>query len=295
MRLRALFRGILCLVSAGKPFRARPKPLRRSKISRFVHGWALVTGAAREVGLGYAFARQLAVEGLNLVLVDILDEELHARADELRREFGIEVHTATCDLGAPAPYAALEEAVDGLDVDVLVCNHMFTPSDTPPILDMSLETHSRMIDINARAYTNLIHRFGSEMRNRRRGAIIVVASGAGLTSAPYTGAYAANKAFQIALGEALWYELRDSGVDVLVMIGGLMNTQGDALVKYPRWMIAETAPVVREVLSAVGRKAMVIPGFPSRAFLFVQTRLMSRQRAISSIGRFMASGLGKTE
>jgi uncharacterized protein len=44
-----------------------------------------------------------------------------------------------------------------------------------------------------------------------------VASGVGLTSAPYAAAYAANKAFQITLGEALWYELQGSGVDVLVM------------------------------------------------------------------------------
>jgi deferrochelatase/peroxidase EfeB len=39
----------------------------------------------------------------------------------------------------------------------------------PPILDMPLEIHCRMIDINARAYTNLIHRFGREMRDRGRG------------------------------------------------------------------------------------------------------------------------------
>ena len=275
-------------------FRPRPRPLRRSKISAYAQSWALVSGAAREQGLGYAFARQLAVEGLNLVLVDILGEELHDRANELQQQFGVEVRAAVCDLGAPVPYEALEDVVGGLDVDVLVCNHMFTPTDTPPILDMPLETHSRMIDINARAYTNLIHRFGREMRDRGRGAIIIVASGAGLTSAPYTAAYAANKAFQIKLGEALWYELQGTGVDVLIMIGGLMNTQGDALAKYPHWMIAETAPVVREVLSAVGRKHMVIPGFPSRAFLFVETRLMTRRRAISAIGRFMASGLGKT-
>jgi short-subunit dehydrogenase len=275
-------------------FRPRPKPLRRSKISVYAQSWALVSGAAREQGLGNAFARQLAGEGLNLVLVDILDEELHARANELRQQFGVEVRTAICDLGAPAPYEALEDAVGGLAVDVLICNHMFMPMDTPPILDMPLETHSRMIDINARAYTNLLHRFGREMRDRGRGAIIIVASGAGLTSAPYTAAYAANKAFQIMLGEALWYELQGSGVDVLVMIGGLMNTQGDGLAKYPHWMIAEPARVVREVLSAVGRKPVVIPGFPTRAFLFVQTRLMTRRRAISSIGHFMASGLGKT-
>ncbi len=54
--------------------------------------------------LGYAFARQLAVEGLSLLLVDILDEDLHPRAKELRRQFGVDVRTATCDLGAHAPY-----------------------------------------------------------------------------------------------------------------------------------------------------------------------------------------------
>jgi uncharacterized protein len=282
-------------MTRGQAVRRRPAPLGRTKLSAYRQGWALVSGAARAQGLGYAFARQLAVEGVNLVLVDILDEELQARARELREEFGVDVRAAACDLGAQAPYEAIEEAVRGLDIDVLVCNHMFTPMDTPPILDMSLEAHSRMIDINARAYTNLIHRFGRDMRARGRGAIVIVASGAGLTSAPYTAAYAANKAFQIKLGEALWYELRGTGVDVLVMIGGLMNTQGDALSKYPRWLMAEPAPVAREVLSAVGRKHMIIPGLPSRAFLFVQTRLMSRRRAVSSIGRFMESGLGKTE
>jgi uncharacterized protein len=74
-----------------------------------------------------------------------------------------------------------------------------------------------MIDINARAYTNLIHCFGRDMRDRGRGAIIIVVSGVGLTSAPCAAAYAANKAFQITLGEALWYELQGRGVDVLVM------------------------------------------------------------------------------
>jgi uncharacterized protein len=49
--------------------------------------------------------------------------------------------------------------------------------------------------------------------------------------------------------------------------------------------MAETGRVVREVLSAVGRKHMVIPGLPTRAFLFAQTRLMMRRRALLSIGR----------
>ena len=115
-------------------------------------------------------------------------------------------------------------------------------------------------------------------------AIVIVASGVGLTSGPYNGAYAANEAFQIVLGETLWYELNGTGVDVLVAIGGLMNTQGDGFVKFPRLLISEPEPVAREVLSAVGSKHMVVPGLVNRAFVLAQTRLLSRRRTVSSIG-----------
>jgi short-subunit dehydrogenase len=271
----------------------RPAPLKRTAIAAYRRGWALVTGAAREEGLGYAFARQLAVEGLNLVLVDILGDELALRADELRSDFGIDVRTAACDLGEAAPYEAIEAAVGDIDVDVVICNHMFTPTETPKILDVMLETQSRMLDINARGYTNLVYRFGTDMRERGRGAIVIVSSGVGLTSGPYNGVYAANKAFQIVLGETLWYELKGTGVDVLVVIAGLVNTQGDAFAKFPRPMVAEPEPVAREVLSAVGRKHMVIPGIVNRAFLIMQTRLMSRRRTVISIGKFLEKGLEK--
>lgn len=255
----------------------------------------MVTGAARPEGLGYAFARQLAAEGVNLIVVDVLGEELAARADELRSEFRVEVRTAACDLGEPAPYRAIEAAANGIEVDVLVCNHMVTPTDTPKILDVPLEVQNRMLDVNARAYTNLVYRFGTGMRERGRGAIIIVSSGVGLTSGPYNGLYAANKAFQIVLGETLWYELRGTGVDVLVVIGGLMNTQGDAFAKFPRAMVAEPSTVVREVLSSVGRRHMIIPGLVNRAFVLAQTRLMSRRRTVITIGRFLEKGLGKPQ
>lgn len=253
-----------------------------------------MSGAARETGLGYAFARQLAGEGMNVVLVDILADELTSRADELRADFDIEVRTAACDLGEPAPYETIEAVVGDIQVDVLICNHMFTPTDTPKILDVPLETQSRMLDINARAYSNLVYRFGTDMVGRGRGAIVVVSSGVGLTSGPYNGVYAANKAFQIVLGETLWYELKGTGVDVLVVIGGLMNTQGDAFDKFPRPMVAHPGPVAREALAAVGRKHMVIPGILNRAFVLMQTRLMSRRRTVTSVGKFLEKGLDKS-
>lgn len=274
--------------------RRRVRALRRSRVRAYKGGWAVVTGAARGVGLGHAFARQLAAEGLNLIIVDVLDDELSARAAELRAEFGIEVRAVPCDMGDTNAIEQIDSAAGGAEIDVLVCNHMFTPPDTPRILDMSLDVHRRMIDINARGYTDLVHRFGNQMRARGRGSIIIVASGVGLTSSPFTGAYGANKAFQIGLGEALWFELLGSGVDVLVMVGGLMNTQGDLFDRYPQWLISEPHAVVRRVLKAVGRKHMLVPSVPNRVFLLMQTRLMSRRRAVLSIGRFQTKGLGKS-
>jgi uncharacterized protein len=256
-------------------------------------GWALISGAAKPEGLGYAYARQLAADGFNVVLVDLMADELQSRAAELQEQFGVEVRTVVCDLGSPGPYAALADATNDLEVDVLVCNHMYTPVDSPEVLDMPLEVHCRMLDINARGYVNLLHPYGRAMRARNRGAIVVVASGAGLTSAPYTGAYSANKAFQIALAEALWYELGDSAVEVLIMAAGLMRTQGDALDSYPQWMIAEPVDVVREALGAIGRKHLVYTGWANRLTMMVQTRLLSRRRTVLSIGSFMAKGLGK--
>jgi NAD(P)-dependent dehydrogenase (short-subunit alcohol dehydrogenase family) len=63
-------------------------------------------GRRTRQGLGDAFARQLAVEGMNLILADVLGDDLERRADELHSDFGIEIRTAACDLDESAPYDA---------------------------------------------------------------------------------------------------------------------------------------------------------------------------------------------
>jgi hypothetical protein len=73
-----------------------------------------------------------------------------------------------------------------------------------------------------------------------------------------------------------------------------MNTQGDALARFPRLLVAQPESVAREVLSAIGRKHMVVPGMVNRLFLLTQTRLMSRRRTVSSIGRFLERGLERS-
>lgn len=262
-------------------------------LDRYAGSWALVTGAARAQGLGFAYARELAGRRINLVLVDILADDVDARAAELTAEYEVEVRAIAADLADLSVYQRITDEVADVAVDVLVCDHMYTPKDTPKFLDMSLDLLNSMIDINARAYTQLLHLFVRPMVDRGRGAVVIVASGSGLVPAPYTGAYAANKAYQIVLGEVLWYETRGTGVDVLVMSAGLMNTQGEALDQYPQWMIADPKDAAAETLRVIGRKHMVMPGWPTRVFTLVNTRLLPRRVAVSGMGRFMERGLGK--
>jgi NAD(P)-dependent dehydrogenase (short-subunit alcohol dehydrogenase family) len=60
------------------------------------------------------------------------------------------------DLGDIESVSSLQDTLRDIDVDILVCNHMYAPTDTPQILDMALDVHNWMIDINARAYVKLI-------------------------------------------------------------------------------------------------------------------------------------------
>jgi short-subunit dehydrogenase len=255
--------------------------------------WAIVTGAARAEGLGYGFARQLAGRHMNLVLVDILADELHARAAELARDYHVRVKPVVLDLGSPDFLPELTAVTNGLEIGLLVCNHMFTPKETPTILGMDLATHHAMLDINARAYTTLVHEYGRQMVAQSHGGILLVSSQGGLHGTPYTGAYSANKAFQLMLGESLWYELRHASVDVLVLTPGLTRTQGDALDNYPAFMLMDVEPVVREALANLGRRHLVIPGPVNKLFYFATTHLMSREKAVVTTGDLMAQGLNK--
>lgn len=255
--------------------------------------WAIITGAARAEGLGYGFARHLAGRHINLVLVDVQEAALHARAAELRERYFVKVKPVVLDLGQPDFITHLLGETQGLEIGLLICNHMVTPKETPTILEMDLATHHAMLDVNARAYTTLIHTYGRQMAAQGRGGVIIVTSQGGLRGTPYTGAYAANKAFQLVLGESLWYELRGSGVDVEVLAPGLTDTQGDGLAGYPQVMVMPVEPVVTEALAQLGRDHLVIPGPVNKLFNFVTTRLMSRRQALITNGDFMRRGLGK--
>src|SRR5438445_12222632 len=79
-------------------------------------------------------------------------------------------------------------------------------------VDMPMPRIQEMLVLHLLTVTKLVRLFFPEMRERRKGAIINVASVAGLLPLPYLSLYAATKAFMVSLGAGLAFEARQYGV-----------------------------------------------------------------------------------
>ena len=185
---------------------------------------ALVTGAAG--GIGRAFADGLAARGLAVYLLDIQEEALERAREEISETHEVSAWALPTDLADRGFIETVEAVVTrtGVEVGLVVCNAAVGLEG--PFLDEDLETLHRAVEVNCLATTTLAHRFGRAMKERGRGGIVFLASGTALNGSPNFANYAATKAFNLLMGESLWYELQPHGVDVLSYVPGPTNTPG---------------------------------------------------------------------
>jgi len=249
--------------------------------------WALIAGAS--VGLGAEFGRQLAGRGFHLVLVARRPGPLEEHARDLAAEFGVEARTVTVDLASPDPMSPLRDRTRDLEIGLLVYNAALSPIGLH--LEQELDEKLKVIDVNCRAPLVLIHEFGRPMVARGHGGIILMSSMAGLQGSALIAAYAGTKAYSRVLGEGLWDELHDRGVDVLAFCAGATRTPNFELSQPRRtgFLSApmEAAPVVSEALAKLGRQPSALAGFRNRLAGFVMTRLLPRRVAVRTIGKAM--------
>lgn len=182
--------------------------------------WALIAGASE--GTGASFARQLAAQGVNLILVARRQAPLDALAGELR-ETGVECVTASIDLAAPDAADRMAAAADGREVGLLILNAGADPNGSL-FLDNDMANWVALTNRNVMTTLRACHLFGGAMRSRGRGGIILVGSGVCYLGLPGIAVYGATKAYGLVLGEALWAELKPHGVDVLNLIMGRTDT-----------------------------------------------------------------------
>jgi len=183
---------------------------------------ALVTGPT--AGIGLAFARRLAAEGHDLVLVARDQQRLDAVADELRTAYGRQVETLSADLVDREQLQRvadrLGESAPGRTVEMLVNNAGFALG--KGFLADEATDEERLLDIHCRAVLVLTHAAARAMRERRSGTILNVSSVSGFAA---MGTYSAVKAWATAFSEAVAGQLAPYGVRVMALCPGFVHTE----------------------------------------------------------------------
>lgn len=184
---------------------------------------ALITGAS--AGLGAELARLFAADGHDVVLVARRREKLETLGAELESKHGIRATALPEDLGdrnAPARLAG-ELEKRGIAVEFLVNNAGFGTNGA--FADLAVERELEMMQVNVVALVHLTRLLLPAMVARRSGRVLNVGSTAGVLPGPFMADYYASKAFVNSFSQALWFELRGTGVTVTVSCPGPTATE----------------------------------------------------------------------
>jgi uncharacterized protein len=243
--------------------------------------WALVAGASE--GLGAAWAEALASRGLNLLLLARRSEVLESSAAALRARHAVEVRTHAFDLAGAGFGQEVERVADEVEVGFGVFNAAHAPRGQ--FLDLALADQLRSVDVNCRGPLTMAHVLGRRMASRGRGGLVFMSSLTAFQGSPFLATYGATKAFNLVLGEGLWFELQSRGVDVLACAAGATRTPGflRASPDGEPGMI-EPAQVVQEALGSLGRSGVMIPGRFNRFASFLMRRILPRGTAVGILG-----------
>ena len=242
--------------------------------------YALVTGASQ--GLGKAFARHLAAQKRNLILVARSGEKLKALAAQIRASDSVLAVPLEFDLAAPTAGVRLAQylAEHKLSVDLLVNNAGFGLRGG--FVELSLERQVEMLRLNNAAVVELTYALLPDLARHPKAGIINVASTAGFQPIPYASMYAATKSFLISFSLGLQQEIRFKGVSVVTLCPGrlLNETQMEQVRSGSQkfgFVYQSPEVVVQEALQSLEKGGgLVVPGFVNKISVFAQ-RLIPRR------------------
>jgi short-subunit dehydrogenase len=179
-----------------------------------VAGRVLVTGATG--GIGQAISREFAARGASLVLTGRRADVLERLAEELAAQ------AIVADLSHPPDLEQLVATAG--EVDVVVANAALPASGL--LTDLSQAQIDTMIDVNLRAPIALARAFVPDMRTRRRGHLVFLASLSAKATAPSSSIYSATKFGLRGFALGLREDLRSDGIGVSLVHPGFIRDAG---------------------------------------------------------------------
>lgn len=183
---------------------------------------ALITGAAG--GIGKEFCKIHASKGGDIVAVDLNTEGLASLEFELKKEFGIKVHTISKNLTQPAAAEEIYQEVKekGIVVEYLLNNAGF--GGVGMFHERPWDKDLAMIHVNVLALTALTRKFLPDFRKRNSGKILNTSSTVSLIPGPGQAIYFASKAFVTSFTQSLYGELEGTRVSATALLPGPTKT-----------------------------------------------------------------------
>ncbi|MET9831291.1 SDR family oxidoreductase [Streptomyces sp. NPDC006385] len=221
---------------------------------------ALITGST--AGIGAAFARRLAADGHDLVLVARDAQRLREQATELHDRHGIEAEVLAADL---AEDTGIETVAARLGdrrnpVDLLINNAGF--GNKGRYLDVPMAEELKMLKVHCEAVLRLTSAATEAMRERGRGGVVNVASVAAFVP---RGTYGASKAWVVQFTQGAARDLAGSGVRLMALCPGFVRTEfheraGMGTDNIPGWMWLDADKVAATALEDLARgKSLSVP------------------------------------
>jgi short-subunit dehydrogenase len=256
----------------------------------------IVTGASS--GLGEEFARQLAERGANLVLVARRAGRLERLAAELTEAHGVTVTTVARDLGRPDAGRTLRAELEsrGIHATGLVNNAGFGTHH--PFPDEDPERLQDMIALNIAALVDLSRAYFAPLTKAGNGILINTASMLGYQPMPYMSTYGATKAFVLSFTEALWEEARGTGLSVLAISPGAMDSEffdaaGSQSADLGTKRISPEA-VVRIALKTLDRRSAPPSVITNGRSLALASKFLPRRAVVRTIGALQRRAMSKS-
>lgn len=236
--------------------------------------YTLITGASS--GIGKCFARTLAAQGRNVLLVARSTDKLGSLANELTAKNKVLAEPLTMDLSEPEAGRRLARLVDqnGFAIDLLINNVGFGARGE--FLELPLDKQFELTRLQIETFLELTFRLLPGMIERRGSGMINVSSMTGFQPIPYATMYAATKAFMNSFSMALREELRAYNVTVVTLCpGGTRTNFVNIGARHGRHRFPGGGQPPEEVVEEAIRQlerggGLVVPRFVNKASVFSQ-------------------------
>ncbi|KAJ3340994.1 hypothetical protein HDU93_005858 [Gonapodya sp. JEL0774] len=241
--------------------------LRSPKNLKKLGKWAVVTGATD--GIGKAYAKALAKQGMAIVLISRTQSKLDEVAKELSEKYKVETQTIAVDYSkfTEDVSASLKKKIDALEVGVLVNNVGVSYTYPEKFEKLDEPTLRNLIHLNCDSVVVMSHMVIGQMAARKKGAIINISSASGLFPMGLLTVYSATKSFVDFFSRALSQEYPGLYIQSVLPFMVVSKLAG---LKRPTWNAPNPDDYVRSSIATVGYESRTLGYWAHKVSALIQ-------------------------